>query len=159
MPHTPAETVVIGCDHAAVALKDHLRAALAARGLAVHDVGTHDTASVDYPDIAAALCAAIPVTATRGVLLCGSGIGMAMAANRQPHIRAALCHDHLSAQMSRQHNDANVLVLGARLIGDATAKDCLDIFLDTPFEGGRHSRRLAKFSPCGNPTVPEEFLR
>jgi ribose 5-phosphate isomerase B len=145
---SPAATIALGCDHAAVALKEALKATLLARGLVVHDVGTHDAASVDYPDIAAAVAAAIPGVATRGVLLCGSGIGMAMAANRQPHIRAALCHDHLSARLSRQHNDANVLVLGARLLGEATAQDCLDIFLDTPFEGGRHSRRIAKFCPA-----------
>ena len=153
MPHTPAETIVIGCDHAALALKEALKAALSARGLAVHDVGTHDATSVDYPDIAAAVAAAIPGTATRGVLLCGSGIGMAMAATRQPHIRAALCHEHLTAKLCRQHNDANVLVLGARLIGEATAHDCLEIFLDTAFEGGRHTRRIAKFSPCADSTV------
>ena len=153
MSPAPSETIVIGCDHAAVALKESIKAALVARGLAVHDVGTDGPASVDYPDIAAALCAAIPRVATRGVLLCGSGVGMAIAANRQPQIRAALCHDHLTAQLCRLHNDANVLVLGARLIGEATAMDCLDIFLDTPFEGGRHSRRIAKFSPCGDLTV------
>jgi ribose 5-phosphate isomerase B len=154
MSSAPAETIVIGCDHAAVALKETLKAALAARGFAVQDVGTRDAATaVDYPDIAAAVCAAIPGTATRGILLCGSGVGMAMVANRQPHIRAALCHDHLSAKLCRQHNDANVLVLGARLIGETTAQDCLDIFLDTPFEGGRHSRRIAKFSATGEPTV------
>jgi len=154
MSSAPAETIVIGCDHAAVALKETLKAVLAARGLAVEDVGTRDAATaVDYPDIAAAVCAAIPGTATRGVLLCGSGVGMAMVANRQPHIRAALCHDHLTAKLCRQHNNANVLVLGARLIGETTAQHCLDIFLDTPFEGGRHSRRIAKFSATGDTTV------
>src|SRR6185437_13578962 len=100
-----------------------------------------------YPDLADALAGAIAeARARRGVLMCGSGIGMSIAANRHPAVRAALCHDGLTARLARQHNDANVLVLGARLIGPETAKDCLKIFLSTAFEGGRHARRVAKLS-------------
>ncbi len=102
---------------------------------------------VDYPDIAGALALAIDAgQAQRGVLLCGSGIGMSIAANRHRTVRAALCHDGLTARLARQHNDANVLVLGGRLMGAELAKDCLKIFLSTDFEGGRHARRIAKLS-------------
>lgn len=138
--------IVFGCDHAAVALKDLLKSGLAAQDHIITDVGTFSTDSVDYPDIAAALCARIPEQADLGVLLCGSGIGISIAANRFPHIRAALCHDVTSAVLARQHNDANVLVLGARLLGEATAQDCLKAFLSTPFEGGRHQGRVDKLA-------------
>jgi ribose 5-phosphate isomerase B len=143
----PSQTVILGCDHAAVGLKNILRARLTEQGYWVLDVGVEDGTSVDYPDIAAALCRLIPYRAERGILLCGSGVGMSMAANRFAHIRAALCHDHLTAQLCRLHNDANVLVMGARLLGEAVAVDCMDTFLNTAFEGGRHSRRIAKFCP------------
>jgi ribose 5-phosphate isomerase B len=144
----PSETVVIAADHGGVALKSRLVEALKARGFDVLDLGTDSTASVDYPDYAQPLAQAIrDGKARRGVLICGSGIGMSMAANRFPEIRAALVHDNLSARLSRQHNNANVLCLGARLIGEETALDCLNVFLDTEFEGGRHERRVAKMSP------------
>jgi ribose 5-phosphate isomerase B len=142
----PGERVVIGGDHAGFALKEVLKAELAALGYAVDDVGTFDSASVDYPDIADKVAGKIAAGAPRGVLVCGTGIGIAIAANRHRGIRAAVCHDSVSARLARQHNDANVLALGARLLGEEVAKDCLRVFLSTAFEGGRHARRVAKMS-------------
>lgn len=140
------DTVAIGADHAGVVLKSTLAKELEAQGFRVIDLGTSGPESVDYPDYARAVAEAVAgARAQWGVLICGSGIGMSMAANRNPAVRAAVVHDALSARLARQHNDANVLALGARLIGEETAKDCLNAFLDTPFEGGeRHSRRVAK---------------
>ncbi len=141
------ELVAIAADHAAVELKRLLVSELEAMGYGVLDLGTNGTEAVDYPDIAAKLVHAIRAgEAKRGVLLCGSGIGMSIAANRHPIIRAALCHDGLTARLARQHNDANVLVLGGRLLGPELAKDCLKIFFSTDFDGGRHARRVAKLS-------------
>ena len=141
------EFVAIAADHAGFDLKTALVAELEALGCAALDLGAPDRELVDYPDLAGALARAIAdARARRGVLMCGSGIGMSIAANRHPAIRAALCHDGLTARLARQHNDANVLVLGARLIGPETAKDCLKIFLSTAFDGGRHARRVAKLS-------------
>lgn len=149
----PSETIVIAADHGGVELKSLLTADLRARGFDVLDLGTNSGDSVDYPDFAQALAAAIgDGRARRGILICGSGIGMSIAANRFPEIRAALVHDHLSAKLCRQHNDANVLCLGGRLIGPEVARDCLAAFLDTEFEGGRHARRVAKL----NAVVPTE---
>lgn len=143
----PSETIVIAADHGGVVLKDLLSADLRARGLEVLDLGTNSGDSVDYPDYAQLVADAIRTgRAARGVLVCGSGIGMSIAANRYPEVRAALVHDNLSARLSRQHNDANVICLGERLIGSEVARDCLAAFLDTPFEGGRHERRVAKLS-------------
>lgn len=143
----PEETIAIASDHAAVALKDALKSELQERGVPVLDLGTDGPDSVDYPDIADSLAAAIrDGRASRGVLMCGSGIGMSIAANRHREIRAALVHDNLSARLARMHNDANVLVMGGRLMGIEVAKDCLAAFLDTEFEGGRHARRVAKLS-------------
>jgi ribose 5-phosphate isomerase B len=141
-----ADTVAIAADHAGFPLKQALKEELRRRGLVVLDLGTDSAQSVDYPDFADRLAEAIKAgRAARGVLVCGTGIGISIAANRHRHLRAALCHDASSARLARQHNDANVLALGARLIGEETAKDCLNAFLDTPFEGGeRHSRRVAK---------------
>lgn len=143
----PPETIAIASDHAGVELKSILKEELAGLGFEVLDLGTQDAESVDYPDMADALAGAIEDhRAARGVAICGSGIGISMAANRHRHVRAALCHDTLSAKLAREHNDANVLALGARLIGTETARDCLRTFLDTPFEGGRHQRRVDKMS-------------
>jgi ribose 5-phosphate isomerase B len=109
------------------------------------DLGTYGPEPVDYPDYADALVQAMNEgKATRGVLVCGSGIGVSIRANRYPGIRAALCHDTVTARLARQHNDANVLVLGERVTGVEVAKDCLRIFLTTAFEGGRHARRVQK---------------
>jgi len=143
----PAEPIAIASDHAGFELKESLKAELEARGFAPLDLGTSGKESVDYPDFADRLAAAIKEgRAKRGVLVCGSGIGIAMAANRHRHLRAAVCHDGTSARLARLHNDANVLALGARLIGVETAKDCLSAFLTTAYEGGRHDRRIAKMS-------------
>ncbi len=108
------------------------------------DLGTHGADSVDYPDFAKALAGQVLEKHIPGILICGSGIGMSIAANRHPGIRAALCHDGLSARLAREHNDGNVLVLGERLIGVDVAKECVRVFFSTPFSGGRHQRRVEK---------------
>lgn len=141
------ETIAIASDHAGFELKGALKAELEAMGRSVLDLGTNSADSVDYPTFADALAEALrDGRAERGVLVCGTGIGISIAANRHRHVRAALCHDSASARLSRAHNDANVLALGARLIGIETAKDCVRAFFTTPFEGGRHARRVAKLS-------------
>jgi len=140
------KTVALASDHAGYQLKAELKDQLAKRGCEVLDLGTNGPESVDYPDFADAMAAAIrDGRAERGVLICGTGVGISIAANRHRAIRAALCTDTTTARLSREHNDANVLVLGARVVGAEVAKDCLNSFLDTPFEGGeRHSRRVGK---------------
>ena len=141
-------TIAIGCDHAGPALKRLLAESLRAAGYGVLDMGTHDEARVDYPDIAHAVCAAVEDgRAARGVLVCGSGVGMSIAANRHPGIRCALAGEVETARLCREHNDANVIAMGARLIDAGTAQEILRVFLATPFEGGRHVQRLAKLSP------------
>ncbi|MCZ6637544.1 MAG: ribose 5-phosphate isomerase B [Alphaproteobacteria bacterium] len=143
----PSETIVIASDHRAVELKTILAKELEVLGFDVLDLGTAGPESVDYPDYAEALAAAIhDGRARRGVLMCGTGIGMSIAANRHRDVRAALVHDQMSARMARQHNNANVLVLGGNETGAETAKDCLAAFLETEFEGGRHEPRVAKMS-------------
>ncbi len=139
------QSIAVASDHAGYELKSALGAAFDELGLSVLDLGTHGRESVDYPDFADAVAGAIREgRASRGVLICGTGIGISIPANRHRGIRAALCHDGLTARLARQHNDANVLVLGARLIGIETANDCLANFMATAFEGGRHARRVAK---------------
>lgn len=141
-------TVAIACDHGGLELKTVLKAELEAAGRTVLDLGVNDATSVDYPDYADRLAAALKAgEAGVGVLICGSGIGISIAANRHAHVRAALVHDAYTARMSRQHNDANVVVFGGRVIGVEVAKDCLRVFLGTAFEGGRHQRRVAKLGP------------
>ena len=140
-----SDIVAIAADHGGFDLKESLVPVIETAGLTVLDLGTTSHESVDYPEFADALAAALAAgRAQRGILICGTGIGISIAANRHSGIRAALCHDGLTARLARQHNDANVLVLGGRVIGIETAKDCLTTFLDTPFEGGRHARRVAK---------------
>lgn len=142
---TTPETIAIAADHGGFDLKRTLVAELEAAGYQVLDLGTHSTDSVDYPDMADLLAAAIRAgKARRGVVICGTGIGISIAANRHPAIRAALCHHVTDARLCRQHNDANVLALGGRTTGVEVAKDCLRTFLTTEFEGGRHARRVAK---------------
>jgi ribose 5-phosphate isomerase B len=141
------ETIAIASDHAGVEMRGAVKAELEALGHRVLDLGTQGPDSVDYPDFADAVAEALQQgRATRGVLVCGTGIGISMAANRHRHIRAAVCHDATSARLARAHNDANVLALGARLIGIEAAKDCVRTFLATAFDGGRHARRVAKLS-------------
>lgn len=139
------DTVAVAADHAGVALKAAVAKQLEALGYRVIDLGTNGPDSVDYPDFAGAVASAVAgARAQWGVLVCGSGVGMAMAANRNPAVRAVAAHSGLEARLARQHNDANVLALGARLIGDEQARDCVQVFFSTAFEGGRHERRVAK---------------
>jgi ribose 5-phosphate isomerase B len=137
---------IIGCDHAAYRLKETLKAAMQAQGIHVTDVGTHDETSMDYPDTGKAVAEKVSSGEfARGILLCGTGLGMSMVANKYPHVRAALCNDLFSAVMSRRHNDANILVMGGRVLGDILALEIMKTWLATEFEGGRHQRRLDMF--------------
>ena len=138
--------VVIGSDHAGFRLKESLKKALADWGHEIDDVGTHTLDSVDYPDFAAAVGYKVAGAGagTLGVILCGSGIGVSIAANKVKGIRAARCEEPYSAKMARQHNDANVLCMGERVVGAGVAEMTLKLFLETPFEGGRHAARVAK---------------
>lgn len=139
--------IAIASDHAALALKSALVEYLLSAGHDVSDLGPHDESSVDYPDYGYKLAAAIADgTAERGIALCGSGIGISIAVNRNPAARAALVSEPLSARLAREHNDANVIAMGARLIGIEMAKACLDAFLTTEFGGDRHQRRVDKLS-------------
>ncbi len=140
-----SETIALASDHAGFALKEVVKAELLSLGHRVLDLGTDGPASVDYPDFGKAAAEAVAGgKASRGVIVCGTGIGISIAANRHPGVRAALCHDATSARLSREHNDANILALGARLIGDEVAKECVRVFLSTAFAGGRHVPRVAK---------------
>ncbi|MEE8506465.1 MAG: ribose 5-phosphate isomerase B [Kiloniellales bacterium] len=141
----PEKAIAIASDHAGYDLKSLLIEELKALGHEALDLGTHDSASVDYPDFGHTLAEAIASgKAERGVVVCGTGIGISIAVNRHAGVRAAVCHDETSARLAREHNDANVLALGARLIGPEVAKDCLKTFLETEFSKGRHTPRVAK---------------
>lgn len=143
----PSETIAIASDHAGYDLKLLLTKELRDLGYGVLDLGTGGPESVDYPDFGFAMAAAIrDGRATRGVLMCGTGIGVCIAANRHPSVRAAVVHDAYGARLSRQHNDANVICMGGRTIGPDVARECLRIFLETPFDGGRHARRVDKLT-------------
>ena len=140
-------TIAVASDHAGFDLKELLKRDLQQAGHDVLDLGTNSTASVDYPDFGRAMGEAIASgRAARGVLVCGTGIGISIAANRNPKVRAALVHDETSARLSREHNNANVVAFGQRLIGTETARAALKVFLNTEFEGGRHAGRVAKLS-------------
>ena len=137
--------IVIASDHAGVDTKTQLIKLIAETGQAIRDLGPEDTTSVDYPDFAHAVANAVAGgEAERGILICGTGIGMSLAANRHSGVRAALCHDAFTAEMARRHNDANVLCVGARSTGQGVIEQIVRIFLDTPFEGDRHQRRVEK---------------
>jgi ribose 5-phosphate isomerase B len=137
--------MVIGSDHAGYQMKEKVIAYLRERGVEVEDVGTHSEESVDYTDFGKKVAKEVSdANCERGILICGTGLGMSMVANRFPGVRAALANDLFSAIMSRRHNDSNILVMGGRLIGDTLAFQLIDTWLDTPFEGGRHQRRLEK---------------
>jgi ribose 5-phosphate isomerase B len=143
----PSDTVAIAADHAGFQLKSALKEELARMGRETLDLGTSSEEAVDYPDFADRLADTLARGHAKfGVLMCGSGIGMSIAANRNPAVRAALCTTPEMARLARLHNDANVLVLGGRITPQDTAKQCLHAFLETPFEGGRHARRVAKLS-------------
>ncbi len=140
-------TIAVASDHAGFDLKEVLKRDLQEAGHEVLDLGTNSTASVDYPDFGQAMAEAIASgRAGRGVLVCGTGIGISIAANRNPKVRAAVVHDVTSVRLSREHNDANVVAFGARLIGAEVAREALKVFLKTSFEGGRHAGRVAKLS-------------
>lgn len=137
------EVIAIASDHGGFDFKELLKTDLEKMGYGILDLGCHDSASVDYPDYANKMAAAIlNESVSRGILVCGSGIGISIAANRHKHVRAALVHDALTARLCREHNNANVLVLGGRTTGIEVAKDCLKVFLSTDFEGGRHQNRI-----------------
>jgi len=139
--------IALGADHAGFTLKDALKAWLERQGHEVLDLGTHTADSVDYPDYAGAVTEALlSGAAERGILVCGTGIGMAMAANKVPGVRAAACADAFTARMAREHNDANVLALGARILGPENAIEIVRVWLETAFAGDRHIRRLAKLA-------------
>lgn len=141
------DEIVIASDHAGFEVKDEVGKLLAELGHVVVDLGATGPESVDYPDFADALATAMAEgRAARGILVCGTGIGVSIAANRHRHIRAARCCDATDARLARQHNDANVLVLGSRTSGWEPARDCVLAFLSTEFEGGRHQRRVDKMS-------------
>jgi len=145
---TDKDTIGIASDHAGYELKAVLKAELESLGFPVLDLGTDSaTKSVDYPDFGRALAEAIKAgKVARGVLVCGTGIGIAIAANRHPGIRCGVVHDETSARLTRLHNDANVIALGARLTGVEVAKASLRVFLSTAYEGGRHAQRVAKLA-------------
>jgi ribose 5-phosphate isomerase B len=152
-----AERIAIVSDHAAYEMKAMLVAELREAGRDVLDLGTTSTDSVDYPDYGYRLASAIASgRAQRGIALCGSGIGVSIAVNRHPACRCALVSSGLAARLAREHNDCNVLALGARLIGIETARDCVEQFLSTPFAGGRHQRRVDKLSSPDFAPVAEE---
>jgi ribose 5-phosphate isomerase B len=137
--------IAIGADHAGWELKEAIKRLLEKLGHQIQDLGTLDEASVDYPDFGIKVaCAVAEGQADRGILVCGTGIGMSMVANKHPGIRAALCHDLYTARLSREHNDANILVLGGRVIGKGLALEMVKVWLETEFLGGRHAARLEK---------------
>lgn len=142
--------IPIGADHAGFEMKEMLANELRSMGYEVEDVGTHSTASTDYADYAHQVAREVEEgDAERGVLLCGTGLGMSYAANRHHGVRAAVAWNAEVAKLSRQHNDSNILVLPSRCLDDGTAREILRVWLDTPFEGGRHERRIAKIEETG----------
>ncbi len=139
--------IAIGSDHGGFELKEVLKALLTSQSVDVMDLGTTDEASVDYPDFGIRVSEKVSKgEVERGVLVCGTGIGMSVVANKFPRVRAALVHDLFSARFSREHNDSNILVLGGRVIGKDLAKEIVQVWLNTPFAGGRHQKRLDKIA-------------
>jgi len=139
--------IALGSDHAGFELKEDLRSFLGERQVEILDLGTFSEAPVDYPDVAIKVAEEVSRgEVERGLLICGTGIGMSMVANRFAGVRAALCHDVYTARMSREHNNANILALGGRVIGKGLAREILKVWLETQFQGGRHERRLDKIT-------------
>jgi len=139
--------IAIGSDHAGFELKETISQLLKKMGHEVIDMGTASNSSVDYPDFAETVSKAVSEgSVDRGILICGTGIGMSIVANKFKNIRAALCNDLFTAKMSRLHNDANVLTIGGRIVGEDLAKEIVNIWINTPFEGGRHLKRLEKIN-------------
>jgi ribose 5-phosphate isomerase B len=135
----------IASDHAGFGLKSRILRYLAEKNIESVDMGTDNGDSVDYPDYAVAVAEAVSKDQSdRGILICGTGIGMSIVANKLPGVRAALCHDTMTAEASRQHNDANILVLGGRVLDEKTALQIVQVWLETEFDGGRHQRRIDK---------------
>ncbi|MDP6717760.1 MAG: ribose 5-phosphate isomerase B [Pirellulaceae bacterium] len=142
-----SDIIAVASDHAGFAFKESVKELLEDMGCTVLDLGAHSEQSVDYPDFADALAQALDDgRASRGIAICGTGTGIAMAANRHRNVRAAVCHSTTEARLARQHNDANVIAFGARTMGMETIVDSMKTFLETEFEGGRHVSRVAKFS-------------
>jgi ribose 5-phosphate isomerase B len=147
----------IGCDHAGLELKNEVIRLLAGLGVDCIDYGTHTPESVDYPDFGEKVALAVSSgDIERGILICGTGIGMSIVANKFPLIRASLCNDLFTAQMSRRHNDANVLVLGGRIVGKDLAREIVRTWVNTPFDGERHSKRLRKITLIENRLIKHE---
>ena len=143
--------IALGSDHGGFALKQEIMAHLKEKGVEYKDFGTYTEESCDYPDYGEAVARAVASgECERGIAVCGTGIGISIAMNKVRGIRAALCGDCYSAEMTRRHNDANILALGGRVVGAGLALKIVDIFLETPFEGGRHARRVAKIHEIEN---------
>ena len=139
--------IALGCDHGGLALKRHVMEYLDARGLAYHDFGCYTNESCDYPDFGRAAAEAVASgECDRGIVICTTGIGISIAANKVKGIRCALCSDPLSAEMTRRHNDANMLAMGAGMVGPNLAERIVEVFLNTDFEGGRHARRVGEIT-------------
>lgn len=151
------EPIVVASDHAGIELKQFLKGVLQALQYPVVDLGAHNSSPVDYPEVGYGVAASLrDGQAKCAVLICGSGIGVSIAANRFPEIRAALVHEPLSARLAREHNDANVICFGGRMIGPELARECLRVFLETEFQGGRHAPRVEKLSnPRARPRRPQ----
>ena len=143
--------VAVGSDHRGFAVKERIKALLQERGIEVTDFGCDSSESCDYPDAAIPAAQAVSKgAAERGILCCGTGIGMSITANKVRGVRASLCHDALTAEISRRHNNANVLCLPADMLSQAVVERVVDVWLDTPFDGGRHDRRISKISAFEN---------
>lgn len=143
--------LAIGCDHGGIDLKIEIVKHLEERGIEIVDFGIKEYQSVNYPEIALPLAKAVAAgECDRGILVCGTGIGMSMAANKVKGIRAAVCSDHFSAKFTRLHNDANILCLGGRVIGPGVANEMVDLFIDTEYEGGRHAARVQMIADIEN---------
>jgi ribose 5-phosphate isomerase B len=148
----------IGCDHAGLELKNEIIRLLSGLGIECIDYGTNSPESVDYPDFGEKVSEAVSSgKIDRGILICGTGIGMSIVANKFPRVRASLCNDLFTAQMSRRHNDANILVLGGRIVGKDLAKAIVKTWMETPFEGERHSMRLKKITRIEERLTKHEF--
>lgn len=151
--------IAIGSDHGGFRLKQEIISVLREESVEFHDFGTFSTDSCDYPDVALIVAEAVAGGEyTCGVLVCGTGIGVSIAANKVPGIRAALCHDTFSARMSREHNDANILTLGERIIGPGLAREIVRTWLNSDFAGGRHARRVEKIAAIERRFTPRSAL-
>ena len=145
------ETLAIGCDHGGLELKNAIKEHLESRGIKVVDFGIYEQKSVDYPEIALKVCGAITSGESRlGILVCGTGIGMSLAANKVKGVRAAVCSEPYSAKLTRMHNDANIIAFGARVVDEKTAENIVDEFLNAEYEGGRHQKRVDMITAIEN---------